>query len=248
MTTTPFGNLAIYPSNLQYLCGWVQYEGCNILLLDSNFNKIDDKILSSSMECNDIIYQTAGMFNTKMYDSISELNKDVHFAEPKYLGYGKNETRSGINIGFNTNIISINIKSDKAFDEYHSIGQNLNDIVQILSLSSLTYIESNYKQEYNWSQTEKDSLISKDSFFLKSDFWNTNYKYYQPICRYLSEITTEEMQFMYVQKFNFPGYIPPLFYLHFTQEPTISKTHNLTVTITLRDGRIFEKSIEKTFN
>ncbi|GHU87238.1 hypothetical protein FACS1894153_4750 [Bacteroidia bacterium] len=173
-----------------------------------------------------------------IYDSLCVLHKD--------MSYNRKERSldspiwSGAHFALSPDLANINIISDMDFDEFHKAGDKLNDIINLLSFSTAPFIRSGYVSLYH------------------ADTSNSEYYYYAilslsrnrafPIKKSLSEITISDMELM---GGGFNWYLEhntPIAYLFFTQEPTISKTHNLTVTITLSDGRFFEKNIEKTFN
>jgi hypothetical protein len=146
-----------------------------------------------------------------VYDALCEKHGDMTFMRDFVVqdGFGEYST-SNIGVDF----LSIDITSDSPFDEEHSAGVSLGDIVTFSSYSLKPYIDSGY-----------------------TDLYDNNV--YHPIVEQLSELTPNDLILL-----GMDTYIGTLV---FDSEPTLSKTHTFTVTMTADDGRVFSDSIEMTF-
>jgi hypothetical protein len=113
--------------------------------------------------------------------------------------------------------LSIDITSDSPFDEEHPAGVSLGDIVKLSSYSLKPYIDSGYTYINNYG-------------------YHRNYHSFD---KYFSELTSDDLMLL-----GRSAYIGDL---EFDGEPTLSKTHTFTVTMTADDGRVFTASIEMTF-
>jgi hypothetical protein len=239
-------NIVVMPVELNYLCGW--------FVLDKKiaFDTIPGGVYNAEL------YDSLFNATKDMYDSLSKVNNDTGYNGCKLVS-NPVISEDPIHLGFTSNILSIDVKSEQNFDEQHDAARVLNDLVKIISLSPYPYINSNYTSEYKWHKAEFENFILMQDISFWSPFiyrWADEenepnplwYRYYYPINKLLSEVTASELKGIFVQQFAFPPTVPPICYLVFTQSPTLEKTHDLTVTITLDDGRVFEKHITKTWD
>ncbi len=120
--------------------------------------------------------------------------------------------------------LSIDFVSDADFDETHSAGTSLADILEFESESYYPYL----KNGYNRGQSNRINPPTR-------------------IIKPLSELTIDDMVMLGQSVPNlvmYPSYELVIAYLDWLSEPTLSKTHNITVTMISDDGRTFEKTIE----
>lgn len=129
------------------------------------------------------------------------------------------------------NIQKIDVLSNADFDEAHPAGTLLNDVVSYLGSTIRPFIDSGYKQTYDWT-SESSSRIFKESIDRSEAHF--------PIDKKLNEI--EESDFLLTMSSG-----SRLGVLVFDAEPTLSKEHEITVKIQLSGGKVFEVKIEKIF-
>ncbi|MDR2511614.1 MAG: hypothetical protein LBC89_04035 [Bacteroidales bacterium] len=96
------------------------------------------------------------------------------------------------------------------------------------------------------------------TYYSLNYIFNSSITYHEgnhPIAELLSNIDDFELMGLgFYSKLHFypsvggvTDYANTLAYLHFTKVPTLAQTHDLTITITLDDGRVFEKQITKSW-
>jgi hypothetical protein len=162
-------------------------------------------------------YKSTGA-KKQVYDALCEKHGDMTFLREQVTwGPGGPVTVEFLGIDF----LSIDITSDSAFDEEHPAGVSLGDIVLFNSYSVKPYIDSGYTSTY-------DNDV------------------YHPVNKHLSDLTQDDLILIGKYKYSSgdPDYIGKL---TFDKEPTLSKIHTFTVTMTADDGRVFTDSIEMTF-
>ena len=130
----------------------------------------------------------------------------------------------------------IDVVSDKDFDSEHPAGTSLKDIVRFVSVSPKKFIDSGYKETFNWER--KEPKIFKKEKETNKLFSYSESKNYFPINGLLKDIGTDEMQMLPVNTHGI---------LFFDKEPTAEKEHTLTVTIYTREGKKFVRNITKVF-
>ena len=112
----------------------------------------------------------------------------------------------------------IDLVSDSDFDDRHNAGSSLADIVFVAGVSPYKYIKSGYTETYDW----QNRPAAFTELALNLNFWSTNF----PIYRRLSEISGEDLALM-----------ERTFFLVFEAQPTLSKTHKMTLTVTDNTGK-----------
>ena len=129
----------------------------------------------------------------------------------------------------------IDVVSDKDFDAEHPAGTSLKDIVRFVSISPKKFIDSGYKETFNWRRN-KPQIFRKDSI-IQIMFLSETESYF-PINGLLKDIGKDEMQMLPVNTHGI---------LFFDKQPTAEKEHLLTVTIYTREGKKFVRTITKVF-
>ena len=129
----------------------------------------------------------------------------------------------------------IDIVSDKDFDAEHPAGTSLKDIVRFVSISPKKFIDSGYKETFNWRRN-KPKIFKKESMI--SSMFHEETENYFPINGLLKDIGKDEMQMLPEDTHGI---------LFFDKEPTAEKEHTLTVTIYTREGKKFVRTITKVF-
>jgi hypothetical protein len=222
---TPSGNIAVEAVSPYYLCGWFTTH--------QTHDTID--------------------IHKDLYDSISAIRGDTAYKKRKIKFGNTNMIESTPIVNFVSDIISISLKSGQDFDENHAAGASLDDIVNLFSTTFIPYIRNGYRQQYEWTDEIYDYFYAieynRDYYGYKDDF---NTWHYSPVYSSLSDITASDIEGLQLYRFSTDFQLTfnldtPLCYLVFTQAPTLAQTHNLTVTITLSDGRVFEKTITKSW-
>jgi len=130
----------------------------------------------------------------------------------------------------------IDVVSDKDFDAEHPASTSLKDIVRFVSVSPKKFIDSGYKETFNWEK--KKTKIFKREKETNKLFEYSESKNYFPINGLLKDIGTDEMQMLPVNTHGI---------LFFDKEPTAEKEHTLKVTIYTREGKKFVRTITKVF-
>jgi hypothetical protein len=117
---------------------------------------------------------------------------------------------------------SVEVISDSDFDDQHSAGSSLGDIVLFKAKSFYPYIIGGY-QPKNCLYDEK----------------------LRPIERVVSDLIEEDLIMLAFGGTQIPdGVHDTTVNILFTTSPILSKTHNITVTMTADDGRVFEDTVQ----
>ncbi len=162
----------------------------------------------------------------KFYNSGSQKDKyDALCKKHNDMSWNKTSFRHCV---LGVDFLSIDFVSDADFDETHSAGASLSDILRFESESLYPFVSGGYEG---------------------AEFGeNYNRGEYTRINKPLSELTIDDMKML--GKDTHPNlladryYGPYIAYLFWLSEPTLSKTHNITVTMISDDGRTFEKTIQ----
>ena len=129
----------------------------------------------------------------------------------------------------------IDVISDKDFDSEHPAGTSLKDIVRFVSVSPKKFIDSGYKETFNWRRNRPE-IFKKDSI-IQIMFLSETESYF-PINGLLKDIGSDEMQMLPVNTHGI---------LFFDKEPTAEKEHTLTVTIYIGARKKLVRTIKKVF-
>ncbi|MFC2390730.1 MAG: hypothetical protein ACFNVV_02245 [Bacteroidota bacterium] len=129
----------------------------------------------------------------------------------------------------------IDIVSDKDFDAEHPAGTSLKDIVRFVSISPKKFIDSGYKETFNWRRN-KPQIFRKDSI-IQIMFLSETESYF-PINGLLKDIGKDEMQMLPANTHGI---------LFFDKKPTAEKEHLLTVTIYIGARKKLVRTIKKVF-
>ncbi len=127
---------------------------------------------------------------------------------------------------FNT-FVKLDIVSDSDFDELHKAGVSLSDIVRFVGMSAADYIRGGCTEMYDWEMAPVIYETVK---------WSNYQTGYAPVEALLSAIGEGDLVL-----------IDPLFFLYFEQRPTLSKIHNLTLTVTDNTGKTLTATWQQTF-
>ena len=166
----------------------------------------------------------------KRYDELCKIHND--------LSYNKKRSYIVVPIWGICSAIDfreIDVISDKDFDSEHPAGTSLKDIVRFVSVSPKKFIDSGYKETFNWEKNEPN-FFAKDSMIptmFQPESWN-----YFPINGLLKDIGTDEMQMLPEDTHGI---------LFFDKEPTAEKEHTLTVTIDIGERKKLVRTITKVF-
>ena len=166
----------------------------------------------------------------KRYDELCKIHND--------LSYNKKRSYIVVPIWGICSAIDfreIDVISDKDFDSEHPAGTSLKDIVRFVSVSPKKFIDSGYKETFNWEKNEPN-FFAKDSMIptmFQPESWN-----YFPINGLLKDIGTDEMQMLPEDTHGI---------LFFDKEPTAEKEHTLTVTIYIGARKKLVRTIKKVF-
>ncbi|MDR2891206.1 MAG: hypothetical protein LBV18_06400 [Alistipes sp.] len=179
-------------------------------------------------------FQDAGE-KKEIYDALCEKYGDMSF---------EREDLTNHVISFQAeSFVSVEIVSDEDFDEAHPKGSSLNDLILFDSASSKPYIDSGY-EKCDWGN---------DDVFVFG-FGGPRRPYY-PVRKKVSELMKDDLELLFagssclylgdgIPKF---GQCSAFGFFHFEKSPTLSKVHNVTVTMTADDGRVFSDTVQMTF-
>ena len=129
----------------------------------------------------------------------------------------------------------IDIVSNKDFDAEHPAGTSLKDIVRFVSVSPKKFIDSGYKETFNWRRNRPE-IFKKDSMILS--LFQRETENYFPINRLLKDMGRDEMQMLPANTHGI---------LFFDKKPTADKEHKLKVTIYIGNNRKLVNYITKKF-
>ena len=166
----------------------------------------------------------------KRYDELCKIHNDMSY----------NQKRSYIVVPiwgrcFAIDFREIDVISDKNFDSEHPAGTSLKDIVRFVSISPKKFIDSGYKETFNWRRN-KPKIFKKESMI--SSMFHEETENYFPINGLLKDIGSNEMQMLPEDTHGI---------LFFDKEPTAEKEHTLTVTIDIGERKKLVRTITKVF-
>ena len=167
----------------------------------------------------------------KRYDELCKIHND--------LSYNKKRSYIVVPIWGICSAIDfkeIDVVSNKDFDAEHPAGTSLKDIVRFVSISPKKFIDSGYKETFNWEKNEP-KIFKKEEDTNKL-FSYSELKNYFPINGLLKDIGTDEMQMLPANTHGI---------LFFDKKPTAEKEHLLTVTIYIGARKKLVRTIKKVF-
>ena len=155
-------------------------------------------------------------------------------------------------------IVSIDVRSDMDFNAEYPAGASLAGFVRLLSVSPIRFIESGYRETFDWHRNYPvDFLRETATFhqFIPGDLTSNNrwiplYPNHFPISGMLSELEQDDFRLLgigreFLPSMRWAGWF--FGFLVFDKEPENLGTHNLTVTIYRTCGQMLSQTIEKTF-
>jgi len=200
----------------------------------------------------------SGDGDTKYYDALCEKYNDLNYnKKTRYIAtiacreYSSNE------------IVSISMISNAVFDSDHPAGSTLDDLVYLVSSSPIRFIQSNYKETYNWNAPYPLTILSENSDFHLAFCYNGDDGPVTPhhylVYGSLSELKKDDFRLLGQGHYDigngqptiYPDHAPGSGYffgnLKFDKDPDIPGIHELTVSVHLADGRTLTQTIEKNF-
>lgn len=171
-----------------------------------------------------------------VYDSLCSVNNDINYykkisyiATPMYGYY------------FLEHITEINVTSNVDFDSSHPAGSKLNDLIRFISVSPFKFIQSGYKDTFDWNANCPASFKKELGMMNFIQTGDDNSKSHYPIDKLLSELKAADLTLLGFGNGRFIGY------LLFESTPEINKTHLFTITVKTVEGKEFSRSISKIF-
>ena len=168
--------------------------------------------------------------NKKIYDELCKIHNDLSYNQKRSYIVAPLWGRCSA-IDFK----EIDVVSDKDFDSEHPAGMSLKDIVRFVSISPKKFIDSGYKETFNWRRN-KPKIFKKESMI--SSMFHEETENYFPINGLLKDIGSDEMQMLPEDTHGI---------LSFDKEPTAEKEHTLTVTIDIGERKKLVRTITKVF-
>jgi hypothetical protein len=227
---------------LFYSCDKVEYEMFRSYITDYyDYNKLD-------LEINDVGnivivgvdqkalcgYKSKGK-EKELFDSLCIIHNDMNYNQK--IGF---IAAPGWGYQFKGDLISIDVVSNKNFDEQHPANSSLNDVVRFLSISLNRYIMSDYTRTFDWNNDIPEN-------FRNDVFISGNRKEYHPIDVKIAESSPSDFVLADLARKIAGGKGWAIGVLSFDRQPTLSKEHKLTVTVRMSDGRVFTPTITKVF-
>lgn len=176
--------------------------------------------------------------NTEQYDDAAVRYGDVSYNDTVYLDHSHNMPCEPLA----TPIVSIEVVCDRDFDGSHTAGTPLNDILTFKSSSPKKFIDSGYKDVFDWTG------IDEEYEYHVRDIYRSGLKggFLHPVVKRLDEVTTEDMTLL-VGQIGYRCVGGDLFLLAFDTRPAESGTYDCTVTIRFEDGRTVRSAVACTF-
>ena len=152
-------------------------------------------------------------------------------------------------------ITSINVVSDTDFNAEHPAGTSLANFVRLLSVSPMRFIESGYRETFDWQRNYPADFLRETATFHHSfvhDMIDRRSfpQYHFPISEVLSELEQSDFRLLGTgDQLYLPSGSRGWFFgfLVFDKEPENLGIHNLTVTIHRTNGQVLSQKIAKTF-
>ena len=157
------------------------------------------------------------------YDALCEEHGDMTFNN--YNRVIDDPENPGIRAYPGVDVVSIDLVSDADFDERRPAGASLNNIVEFSAFAVKSWIDNGYTNE---GLDHKSTSI------------------YQ-VCTALSEFSAGDFLLIGDADMQWNDRAMRLGALRLYLDPTLSKSHNFTVTVTMSDGRIFSDTVHMDF-
>ena len=150
----------------------------------------------------------------KLYDSLCIAHNDMSYnKEIAYFDTPAPSADDGVLLPMH-NVASIQVVSNADFDELHPAGASLNDLIRFCSATVYPFLQSKYTSRHVWTADDCLGYRAPSCCF--------------PINKLLSEIQPEDLIMLN----------PHIGFLHFEKNPSLSQTHELTITVVLDNGKI----------
>ncbi|MCD8103396.1 MAG: hypothetical protein LUE26_12645 [Alistipes sp.] len=175
--------------------------------------------------------------NYSIYRSLCEKHNDITYDRKVKVSIPSDHNRF-----MAQDFVSIEIQSDQDFDDEHPVGSSLGDITTFYSMSPYKYIQSGYQKEFDWPSFEFNDFYV--NLFYVSSTQNRSTLY--PVYEFVSDLNYEQLKILGTGEVR--GITNTLFgYIKFTQYPETEMEHNITVTMTDDEGRVYESSVIVNF-
>ena len=217
--------------------GEQDFEGEKSLQLFGNSpqNRFDTDVIYTERDGAEIYWELCRKHNDLTYN-----HTVLMYPEDSYIGR---------QLFLAEDFVSVDIWSDSDYDEDHSAGTSLANIVRFVSLSSYQFIRNGYAA-YDWASSDVKELYTKlyGSTIDSNNGTTSGPGGFYPLNKLVSDLQLDDLKiFGPAGKYSPWDKSEPLAYLFFEHPSTLSKTHTFTVTLTTDDGKVFEDTITVTF-
>lgn len=183
------------------------------------------------------------LINGKRICSILSKGDEKELFEKMGNKYGDNTYNREVRFIVNTlrnyisdDITSVSIFSDKNFDNLHPANTNLNDIVELIYWSPLKYIQSGYKNLYNWGACQ--TLTQQEKDILHISYGINEF--------HLEQVKADEVVKSHLSLVGNGLYFPQI-YLKFRKMPELDKEHTFKIDVTTEAGNVMTGEIKISF-
>lgn len=157
----------------------------------------------------------------------------------------------------NVEFLSLNIYSNKDFDDTHTAWNSLNDIVRFMGVSPLNFIQSQYKTPYIDKGETSDlfrELFANDIISSSTDLYNSYFKTtfgegsspFFPIEKMVNDLTHNDLKLIF-NHYEGINYMKGRFYLYFTQTPDTPGNYGITLEMVGDNGKTYKTTTIITF-
>jgi len=135
---------------------------------------------------------------------------------------------------------SISIIADKDYDENHSAGDDLGDIVRFLSWSPMKYIRSGYSEYYHYdtSVLSRTFIRVMPNFYESECFKTETESTCFPVDELVSDLEPEDLVMLGK---DYPWIMG---ILHFEKQPAVPGEYEITVSMTTDENEVMTSSIK----
>ena len=180
------------------------------------------------------------------YDELATQYNDLSYN--RRIGFFSTSGPEGRTYASNQ-IASIDVVSDTDFDAEHPAGVSLAGLVRLLSASPIRFIESGYRETFDWHNNYPADFLRETATFHRligrPERGRELYQNHFPVNGILSALVPDDFRLLGIGRGFWDGWF--FGFLVFEKEPENLGTHNLTVTIYRTDGQVLTQTIEKTF-